>query len=109
MTSGFEVDLPLLRATAGSITRLGEEVNNLPVVPGFGNAINRALPRTASADMAAALATMWEQQVRRWSAGLDVLGGTLVQICNTYERTDEETYEALRALVDRLFGEERGR
>lgn len=103
---GYEVDIEGLRTAAKAAASAGEQAGRVKL----GEAVTpvaEAMPGSASAGRAQALAVAWAERLTGWSTDVTAFGGNLAGSADGYEQNEAaaaKDFGLLGGLLGRLGG-----
>ncbi|MFE9750717.1 hypothetical protein ACFYOT_37910 [Saccharothrix saharensis] len=99
---GYQVDVEALRKAAKAATSAGEQAGRVKL----GEAVTpvaEAMPGSASAGRAQALASAWGGRLTGWSTDVTAFGGNLAASADGYEKNEDAAAKDF-GLLGGLFG-----
>ncbi|MCG8917420.1 hypothetical protein L6E12_16665 [Actinokineospora sp. PR83] len=103
---GYEVDIEGLRKAARAAGSAGEQAGQIRLGEAVAPAAE-AMPGSASAGQAQALATAWGERLRGWSADITAFSGNLATSADGYQEDESaaaEDFDVLGGILGRLGG-----
>ncbi|OLR91425.1 hypothetical protein [Actinokineospora bangkokensis] len=103
---GYEVDVEGLRKAARAAGSAGEQAGQVKLGEAV-RPVGAAMPGSAAAGRAQALAEAWDERLRAWSADIATFSGNLGTSADGYQRNEDAAkadFGGIGALLDSLGG-----
>ncbi|MBM7776470.1 hypothetical protein JOD54_006674 [Actinokineospora baliensis] len=99
---GYDVNVEGLRRAAKAAGSAGEQAGQVRLGESV-SPVAEAMPGSASAGQAKALATAWDQRLRGWSADITTFSGNLTTSADGYDKDEASAVEDF-SLVGGMLG-----